>query len=162
MAPIIDANGKAAKRITPMNTGTTNVAYEFPGQSVGVRAQNAAKLVRAVQKGLPFSAITTLVRESGLPTQTIADTVRIPARTLARRKHAGRFDQTESERLLRLAMIFETALQLFSGDREATRRWLTCPAKAFAGETPLSMTQTEVGAREVEDLIGRLEHGVFS
>jgi putative toxin-antitoxin system antitoxin component (TIGR02293 family) len=81
---------------------------------------------------------------------------------LARRKKAGRFEQLESERLLRLGLVFEKSLDLFEGDRAAAGRWLNAPIKGLGGQTPLALTQTELGAREVEDLIGRLEHGVFS
>ena len=42
------------------------------------------------------------------------------------------------------------------------RRWLSSPQRALGGSTPLSLARTEVGAGLVEDLIGRLEHGVFS
>jgi uncharacterized protein (DUF2384 family) len=34
--------------------------------------------------------------------------------------------------------------------------------KGLGGKTPLEYADTEPGAREVEDLLGRLEHGVFS
>ncbi len=35
-------------------------------------------------------------------------------------------------------------------------------APALAGRKPIEFARTEVGAREVEDLIGRLEYGVFT
>jgi putative toxin-antitoxin system antitoxin component (TIGR02293 family) len=64
--------------------------------------------------------------------------------------------------LLRLSLVFEKAVNLFEGDTDAARAWLGRPNKALGGETPLSAVETEIGAREVEDLIGRLEHGVFA
>ena len=132
------------------------------GGSVGIRTGNLSSLIKIMREGLPYSAITVLEQESGISVERIAEVVQLPARTLARRKARGRFAQDESERLLRLGMVFEKTLELFEGDRTAAQRWLSTPAKSFGGETPLSMVQTEVGAREVEDLIGRLEHGVIS
>jgi putative toxin-antitoxin system antitoxin component (TIGR02293 family) len=52
------------------------------------------------------------------------------------------------------------ALQLFEGNLQETRSWLTTPHMALAGEAPLAFAKTGVGAREVEHLIGRLEHGI--
>lgn len=75
---------------------------------------------------------------------------------------AGRVAKEESERLLRLAMIHEQAVNLFEGDATAASDWLARPRKALGGKSPLEAGETEIGAREVEDLIGRLEHGVFS
>ena len=80
----------------------------------------------------------------------------------SRRKSKGKFTPEESERLLRLGTVFEQAVELFEGDRAAALRWLTAPRKALEGKTPLAYARTELGAREVEDLIGRLEHGVVS
>jgi putative toxin-antitoxin system antitoxin component (TIGR02293 family) len=86
----------------------------------------------------------------------------IPERTLARRKTAGKLAPDESERLLRIANLFEKCVELFEGDVTAAVNWLTSPKKALNQERPLMYARTEFGAREVEDLIGRLEHGVFS
>jgi putative toxin-antitoxin system antitoxin component (TIGR02293 family) len=48
------------------------------------------------------------------------------------------------------------------GGEESARSWLAAPALAFHGECPLDFADTEIGAREVEALLGRIEHGVFS
>ena len=58
--------------------------------------------------------------------------------------------------------VFGRALELFEGDSQAAERWLSSPRAALGGATPLELAKTEAGAREVEALIGRLEHGVFS
>lgn len=61
-----------------------------------------------------------------------------------------------------LGIVFEKAVELFEGDVEAARRWLNTPNKALADTSPAKKAETESGAREVEHLIGRLEHGEFS
>jgi putative toxin-antitoxin system antitoxin component (TIGR02293 family) len=64
--------------------------------------------------------------------------------------------------LVRFARLFRLATELYDGDEEAAREWLRKPAPALDGETPLDHADTEAGAREVEVLIGRLEHGVYT
>ena len=59
------------------------------------------------------------------------------------------------------ATELDMAVALFEGDIAAARKWLQMPQRGLGGETPLDFASTEVGAREVENLIGRLEHGVF-
>jgi len=39
--------------------------------------------------------------------------------------------------------------------------WLTRAQPALGGAIPLELAKTGLGTREVEALIGRLEHGVF-
>lgn len=83
-------------------------------------------------------------------------------RTLARRKKAGGLDEHESERMLRLAEIYEAALHLFDGDKTDTREWLLSPVRGLNNNRPIDYARIDYGAREVRNLIGRLEHGVFS
>lgn len=126
------------------------------------QALDTAMLVREIEKGLPFRFFTNLQRHMALPLKELANITQIKYRTLSRRKEAGRLEPDESDRLLRLTRIFGRALELFEGSEEAARRWLSKPQRALGGATPLEMAKTEIGALEVERLIGRLEHGVFT
>lgn len=103
-----------------------------------------------------------LESRSGISLSDIASLIGLPPRTFARRKASGRLTSDESEKLLRISAVFEQAVDLFEGDRAGALKWLTSPKKALQNETPLAYSRTELGAREVENLIGRLEHGVFS
>ncbi len=53
------------------------------------------------------------------------------------------------------------AAEVMEGE-EPARRWLTSPQVGLGGAVPLDYAETEVGAREVEDLLGRIEYGVYS
>ena len=132
------------------------------GAALGLTASSPSELIQQVERGFSFKAFHNLESKSGLPGGTLASLVGIPPRTLARRKSKGKLSPDESERLLRLSNVFEMAVELFEGDNAAALRWLTAPRKALDGKTPLAYARTEVGAREVENLIGRMEHGVFA
>lgn len=132
------------------------------GHNLGLPAGSTAQIVQQVQKGFPYTALVRFHKESGLPMSRIAELVRIPQRTLMRRKARGRLQPDESERLLRLSGVFEKAANLFEGDVQAARRWLTTPSTELDNQPPLDFARTEIGSREVENLIGRLEHGVFT
>jgi len=129
---------------------------------VGLRAEDPIGIFKAVQKGLRFSALETFQRGSGLSTADLADAIVITARTLARRKEQGRLEPEESDRLLRVARVFAKALELFEGDAGQARTWLSDPQRALGGERPLVLARTDLGAREVEALADRLEHGVLT
>ena len=68
----------------------------------------------------------------------------------------------ESDAVYRVASLVALATGLFGGNRATAIEWLNKPARSFSGETPMMRARTEVGARDVEQLIGRLRHGVFS
>jgi putative toxin-antitoxin system antitoxin component (TIGR02293 family) len=119
-------------------------------------------LMQAAQSGLSWNAVRKFLDIIGLSQQDLAKYLAIPERTFARRRETGTFDRRESEQLLRLAEISQAALELFDGDTEATRTWLTSPVRGLGNARPIDFAQSEFGAREVRDLIGRLADGVFS
>lgn len=119
-------------------------------------------LHRAIKKGLPFAAFKKLQAESGIPGNRLIEIIQIPARTLERRRHEGRFHPNESERILRLERLVELALRVFDGDRNAAKAWLTQPNLALGNETPTELASTEIGAREVEYALLGIEAGVYA
>jgi putative toxin-antitoxin system antitoxin component (TIGR02293 family) len=129
---------------------------------LGLSASNTHDLIHQLEHGFSFKALQAFASNSGISVSVITAIVGIPERTLARRKAATKLSTDESERLLRLSTVFEKATELFEGDTVAAVKWLTTPKKALGNFSPLTYCRTELGAREVENLIGRLEHGVFS
>jgi putative toxin-antitoxin system antitoxin component (TIGR02293 family) len=60
-----------------------------------------------------------------------------------------------------LARVFELAREVLEDD-EAAREWIREPQLGLGYRTPLDLIRTEIGFREVEDLLGRMEYGVLS
>ena len=130
--------------------------------SLGVTATDTSELIRRIESGLAFSALQRLAKHTGLGLSMLASIIGIPERTLARRKASGKLSPEESERLIRISGIFEQTMNLFDHDLAAAVRWLTSPKKVLDNQQPILYARTELGAREVENLLGRLEFGVFS
>jgi putative toxin-antitoxin system antitoxin component (TIGR02293 family) len=118
-----------------------------------------AQIRDVLQIGLPRVSFDNLRTDLGVSTEEFADVLGIPARTLARRTE--RFKPDESEKLLRVGSVVQKAFDVLE-DMTAVRRWLNQPKRALGGLTPLRCCDTEIGAREVEALLIRIEHGVFS
>lgn len=129
-------------------------AWTVAGGGVGER-------VEQIRNGLSMRLFFSLQKELGLSADRLAGYLAISRSTLARRKKAGRLDMLESDRLVRFARLFEQSREVL-GDRERARDWLSTPAPSLGFATPLAYAETELGAREVEALLGRIEHGVFS
>jgi putative toxin-antitoxin system antitoxin component (TIGR02293 family) len=127
---------------------------------LGLPPQDTAALLGRVREGLSYRAWDQFLRNTGLDKGAAAHLVGMAPRTLARRKLEARLHPEESDRLVRAARIFSRALDLFGGDVALTRGWLSRPQPALGGATPLDYAASELGSREVENLIGRLEHGI--
>ena len=79
--------------------------------------------------------------------------------TLARRKKTGRLSEHESDRLLRITGLYALAEDVTENPRLAAD-WMQTPNRGLGGERPIDYARTEAGAREVEDLLGRIAHGI--
>ncbi len=127
------------------------------------RPLRAAAVAARVKAGLPVGEFDALRELLDLTVERLAGKIGVSTATLSRRRHSGQpLDAGRSDRLLRFARLFRLAAELHDGDEVAARAWLNKPARALDGETPLDHADTEAGAREVEQLIGRLEHGVYT
>jgi putative toxin-antitoxin system antitoxin component (TIGR02293 family) len=118
-------------------------------------------LIALLREGLPYAAVEAAMDALGVTQEQLAGYLAVPGRTLARRKREGRLKADESDRLCRLARVAASALSVF-GDAERARRWLGKPNRALGGEAPLALMDTDAGARHVEEVLGRIEHGVVS
>lgn len=139
----------------------TRPRSEISASPIGLRVRDRLTLIERIEEGFPYRTLERLQESLAIPAGEVAEVVRIPVRTLTRRKKEGRLRPEESERVLRIARLIEDATRLHEGDLDQARTWLKTPKRALDGKTPLEMGRTEVGAREVENLLGRLEHGVY-
>jgi len=98
---------------------------------------------------------------SGLTLKELADALDLSVRSLQRQRSSGRLARFESDRLYRLARIVAIANQ-YLGDDDRARRWLKHPNRALGGIPPLATIDTELGARQVEDILGRIAYGGIS
>lgn len=114
-----------------------------------------------VRDGVPVALVAQLTGSLGVSTPVLLEWLQVAPRTWARRKQSGRFDMLESDRVARLGRLVRRAQRVLGGEDEA-RSWLALPNRALQGRSPFDVAATEVGAESVFDLLGRLEHGVFS
>src|SRR6516164_4900712 len=125
------------------------------------KAKHPTDLIREIQKGLRFSELQTLQNSLDLPFEQLAAKLAISRSTLQRRKAAGRLSPDESDKVVRFSRLLRHATAVF-GDAEKARAWLKHPQVGLGGAVPLDYASTETGAREVENLLGRIEYSVYT
>ena len=126
-----------------------------------VKVKHSSDLIRQIQKGLRFSELETLQNSLEMPFEQLASKLSISRSTLQRRKANGRLSPDESDKVMRFARLLEHATDVF-GDIDKARAWLKHPQYGLGGAVPLDYAETEIGAREVDNLLGRIDYGVYS
>ena len=130
------------------------------GPQVVGDARGPIEVARAVRLGLPWAAFEALVAALAVSQTELAAMLHIKSRTLNRRKASGRLEAMESDRVYRLARVVAHAVEVFES-AERARDWLATNNRALGSQPPLTLLDTDVGVREVDDVLGRIEHGIF-
>ena len=128
--------------------------------SIGIQTQNIEEMIVILKQGLPADAFDKLRDRLKVSDNLLSNIVQISKRTLNRRRQDGRLKTDESERVLRIARVYDKALEVFESE-EAVEGWLKKPARGLGRKIPLEYSDTDLGAQEVVNLLGRIEHGVF-
>lgn len=124
-------------------------------------SRNAEDLKEWIREGFPFASLESVMDQFGLKREEVSWALDLPSRTLARRKQEKRLSPGESDRLFRVVRIAVHASEVLGGKEQASR-WLHTPNRALGGQMPLQLLDTDLGSRQVEEILGRIEHGVFS
>jgi len=138
------------------------VVEELGGEPVMRRSlRTETDLQNAIREGFPQTVVEELMRAAGITLKELAESLDLSARSLQRRRREGRLAHHESDRLYRLARIVALAKH-YLGNEEIATRWLKQPNRALGGRAPLALIDTEVGARSVENVLGRIAYGGVS
>ena len=125
------------------------------------KISDPSDLQRALRQGLPYAAFEAFLEVLECKSRDLADLLGVASRTLARRKISRQLSPIESDRLYRVVYVTHLAADVL-GSLEKARVWLHQRNQAFAGYSPVSFLDTEIGERQVEELLHRINHGIFS
>lgn len=128
--------------------------------SLNLNAKTTDQMIAYLKQGLSTDTFDQLRQRLNISDNALSKIVQIPKRTLERRRTAGRLNTDESERIFRIAQVNDIAVEVF-GSQQKAESWLKKPARGIGSKIPLEYSDTNLGAQEVINLLGRIEHGVF-
>jgi putative toxin-antitoxin system antitoxin component (TIGR02293 family) len=121
-------------------------------------AQAPMEWVGPVRRGLAVEAVDEVLASGRLSLAEL-DRLALSRKTLAHRRTLGRLTAEQSDRLARVLRIVKEAEDTF-GDAQKAHAWLRRPSRLLDNESPLDRLDTDMGAHQVEALLGRISHGV--
>jgi putative toxin-antitoxin system antitoxin component (TIGR02293 family) len=129
-------------------------------RSINLKVETTDQMISCLKQGLPTDSFDQLRKRLNISGNALAKIVQIPKRTLDRRRATGRLTTDESERIVRIAQVYDMAVEVFGSQKKA-ENWLKKPARGLGGKIPLEYADTNLGAHEVINLLGRIDHGIF-
>jgi putative toxin-antitoxin system antitoxin component (TIGR02293 family) len=122
----------------------------------------STRLVELTWHGVSSKVAVALAEKLDIPTTRFAPWLGLSRATLNRKVKAnGNLDLAGSDRVVRFAQLWKQAIHLW-GSELAAKQWLTSPEQALGGKLPLETAVTEIGSRQVEDLMGQIAHGIVT
>lgn len=126
---------------------------------VGRGVRSLGDLADRVREGLPFSALVAVIEQYGISRDSLCRILHLSSRNFLRRKEQKKLSPDESDRLYRLARVLAHANRVFE-DPDDSADWVQSPNAALGKQDPLSLLDTDIGVQQVDQVLGRIEHGI--
>ena len=133
----------------------------FRETGVAYKSNNEADKVKMVRAGVLKESIERLSEITTIPVKNLVEILPVSERQFNRYASNTRLKKDLSEHILIVADVLLKALEIFDSP-EQLREWFFTPQMALGSEKPISLLDTSFGATLVTDILGRIEHGVFS
>ena len=131
------------------------------GYKRGEMAENPAAQIAAIRSGYEAGVVDHLAEALSVPRTRLASALRLPARTVRHRAKRGqRLTADQSEKVFRVREVFAKAMEVFESQAQA-RAWMVAPAQGLGNVSPLDFLDTDVGFREVTNLLVAIEWGNY-
>lgn len=153
----VDSAFDTATGLAALSDRAYGIGHADQGQPTRAGDIGGVFMVQGPLVQMETSALKTL---HGFSDEEIYGLV-VPKRTLARRNAEKQpLSVEETDRAIRLARIGKIAERVF-GNAEKAHRWLRKSKPSLDGGTPLAYLATETGARVVEEMLARIDHGIL-
>lgn len=131
-------------------------------QAFHTRPKNALDWHQLLVSGLPMRALENFKEATALSDARLATLIGVSDKTLQRaRGTRRRLDPVTSDRLFRTANLIALAAEVLESSERGIA-WLSRAQIGLGGKIPFDLMTTEAGSEQVEQLLLRIEHGVYS
>jgi len=147
-----------------MNTMATQASLQPAGsidQHPSLSSLTALQLIDRSRQGLLGSEAGRIAGLLGVTDKEMARLLNQSVATFHRQAKAGRLDAPTSERLLLLGRLASYGATVFQDQGKFTR-WLRRPLRLLGERSPFDLLDSLTGVQLVEDVLGRIDYGVFS
>ncbi|GAB3317013.1 hypothetical protein GCM10027299_07920 [Larkinella ripae] len=155
MATVNRPLSSSSARRRPASTVKTGTPYQ-PQRASGFT------IIERAQKGVSTQQVDQLAQLLNLSLKELASILQIAERTLHRFRSEGQLDVPSSERLLLLENLAAHGLLVFDGQPNALANWLRYPLRELKGQSPVQLLTTISGFGLVDDVLTRIEYGVYT
>ena len=117
-------------------------------------------LIEIARSGIQTKYIPAIEAYTSLSDKELSTILPISHRQFVRYTQSHMLNKEISSHLIQLIELFQKGYKLFG--IEKFKRWIRTPNKVLNDNSPLEIMDTSIGIELIEDIIGRIEQGVYS
>src|ERR1700741_865093 len=123
---------------------------------------SAFDLIALSNEGISKASLDALTDHLGISKKAFSENILdTSVKTLERKKSTDKLDKRTSSHIIEIAKVVEHAFDVFE-DEDNVKQWLNSPNRALGGIKPIDLFYIPTGLGMVDDVLGRIEHGVYS
>lgn len=116
--------------------------------------------IQLSRKGLSVSSLNKIQSFTSLTNKELVQILPISERQLSRYKETHILKKDISSILIQIVELFEKGYEIFG--QEKFKIWIRSEIRALNNIPPIQLLDTPIGIQLVADILGRIEHGVYS
>ncbi|HWD90665.1 MAG TPA: antitoxin Xre/MbcA/ParS toxin-binding domain-containing protein [Mucilaginibacter sp.] len=119
-------------------------------------------LISLSNEGISKASVDALVGHLGISRKAFSENILdTSVKTLERKKNTDKLDKRTSSHIIEITKVVEHAFEVFE-DENSVKQWLNSPNRALGGIKPIDLFYIPTGLSMVDNILGRIEHGVYS
>jgi putative toxin-antitoxin system antitoxin component (TIGR02293 family) len=140
-----------------------NFVYLLGGKSIVTRPiRSEFDIISLSNEGITKASLDALIGHLGISKKAFSENILdASVKTLERKKSTDKLDKHTSSLIIEIAKVVEHAFAVFE-DEKKVKNWLNAPNKALNNIKPIDLFYMPTGLNMVNDVLGRIEEGVYS
>jgi putative toxin-antitoxin system antitoxin component (TIGR02293 family) len=140
-----------------------NLVYLLGGKSIVTQPlRSGFDIISLSNEGITKASLDALIGHLGISKKTFAENILgISVKTLERKKSTDKLDKHISSHAIEIAKVAKHAFDVFENE-DKVKIWLNTPNRALNNIKPIDLFYIPTGLNMVDNILGRIEHGVFS
>ena len=119
-------------------------------------------IISLSNEGITKASLDALIGHLGISKRAFSENILdASVKTLERKKSTDKLDKHTSSQVIEIAKVVEHAFAVFENG-EKVKSWLNTPNRALNNIKPVDLFYIPTGLGMVNDILGRIEEGVYS
>jgi len=127
----------------------------------GIQIKSSRDYISLSRKGLSFRQLKEILKYTKLSMKQIGRMISVSERQLARYKDEKILKRDASAHLIQIVELYKKGYDVLEND-DNFQIWMNSEIRSLGFQKPIDLLDTPFGIEEVKNILGRLEHGVYS